>query len=67
MGLCKAVLNTLNINARLGAKGHYLGHCFDYIELLRIPVGYINEQSIEALNKTYGDILNRYDNQRGLL
>ena len=61
------MLNTLSVNSSSGAKGHYLGHCFDYIELWRIPLGYINEQSIGALNKTYNDVLNRYNNQGGLL
>ena len=61
------MLNTLDINHSLGAKGHYLGHCLEYMELWRIPIGYVSEQSIEAMKKTYGDILNRYNNQRGLL
>ena len=49
-------IGTLNIITSLGAKYHYLWQCWEYMEL--------SAQSIEALNKTYGDILNRYNNQR---
>lgn len=54
----KTVLNTLNINNSLGAKGYHLRHCLEYgyMNLWRIPIGYASEQPIEALNKTYGDI-----------
>ena len=51
MDYTSRVLNTLNINPSLGAKGHYLGHCLEYMDLWRIPFDYASEQPIEALNK----------------
>ena len=57
----------LNLDLSLGAKYHYLKHCVEYIHIWRIPLGYINEQSIEAFHKICSMVLQRYYNQRGIL
>ena len=57
----------MGIDTSLGAKYHYLSHCVAYMDLWKIPLGFLSEQSIEGANKVYGNILKRYKNQRGLL
>ena len=51
----------------IGTKYHYLYHCIEYMRIWRIPIGYINEQSIENFHKTCSRVFRRYKNQRGLL
>ena len=57
----------LNLNTSLGAKGHYLQHCVEWMKLWNIPLGYVNEQSVEAFHKICSMVLRRYYNQRGIL
>ena len=57
----------LDLNISLGPKYHYLIHCIEYVKTWKIPLGFINEQSIEAFHKICDMVLNRYSNQRGLL
>ena len=57
----------LGIAKSLGAKYHYLSHCFEYMTLWRIGIGYCSEQSIESYHKTCSMVFRRYGNQRGLL
>ena len=52
------VLNALNTSTSLCANHHYLWLCGEHKELCHVPMGYVSEQSIEALNTTSGDALN---------
>ena len=57
----------LNVPISLGTKYHYLHHAIEFMEIWRIPIGYVSEQSIESFHKTCSMVFRRYVNQRGTL
>jgi len=46
-------------------KYAYLYQCVEFMCLFKVPIGYLNDQSVEGFNKLFMRVMSAYMNQRG--
>ena len=63
----KRLQKSVYVNRGMPPKYHYLGECVEFVCYWRMPLGYCNEQSVEAFHQICNRLRRNYLNQRGEL